>query len=315
MHKSPPPSKSMLALSVWSRYYSAFQICCRLSCCSCISMYNHSPLTTSSSSLRSKGLWKQPADTSGLWRVWRSGVQVAWSVTNSEEHQLQVSVIAVHSAKRKRAEFLRGFVGLLLNSTDWLCVSGWVEIKRRLAGRAGAQWTSAAALPRPLLFAPEVPKNSAVLLPMIVWALCPTCCLYPACLPPSTKSAAHWDTPALEVTPLGRTLANTWSAPFPSPGLNAPVLFCHSRVVGEDDGLSAGLQRSWKVHGGKRRVYAAHPSGRLCPSESTHKPLHTIQDAHEAHLQPEAMDAHLPRRWGDAVLDTSFCRQLFTGCN
>lgn len=145
---------------------------------------------------------------------------------------------------------------------------------------------------------------------MIVWALCPTCCSYPACLPPSTKSAARWDTPALEVTTPPELRGPhppppTRGPSHPASKLNAPVLFCHSRVVREDDGLSAGLQCPWKVHGGKRWVHTAHPSGRLCPSEGSHKPLHSVQDAHEAHLEPEAMDAHLPRWWGDAVSENT----------
>lgn len=68
------------------------------------------------------------------------------------------------------------------------------------------------------------------------------------------------------------------------------------RAFGEDDGLPAGLQRSGQVHGGQRRVHPAHPSWRLHPPEGPHQPIHTVQDAHEADVQPEALDAHLSSR-------------------
>lgn len=70
-----------------------------------------------------------------------------------------------------------------------------------MEGRAGGQQTSAQASVHPLLFALEVLRNSVAWLQMTVWALCPTCCLYPVYLLPSMKSAAPWDTPVPEVTP------------------------------------------------------------------------------------------------------------------
>lgn len=75
-----------------------------------------------------------------------------------------------------------------------------------MGGRAGARWTSTHSLVRRLLFVLEVPRSNVVWPRMTVLVLCPTCFLYPACLPPSMKSVAHWDTPALEVTPQPPTL-------------------------------------------------------------------------------------------------------------
>lgn len=96
--------------------------------------------------------------------------------------------------------------------------------------------------------------------------------------------------------------------PLSSPLSVSCFVFLLFRVVGEDDGLSAGLQCTGQVHSGKCWVHPAHPSWRLHPSESTHKPLHPIQDAHEAHLKPAALDAHLPCRWGDTefLIKTKF---------
>lgn len=79
--------------------------------------------------------------------------------------------------------------------------------------------------------------------------------------------------------------------------LSPPFLFWSCRDVGEN-GVTEGLQCSGKIHSGECWVPPAHPSWRLHPPESTHQSFHPIQDATEAHLQPPALDAHLPHRWG-----------------
>lgn len=128
---------------------------------------------------------------------------------------------------------------------------------------------------------------------MTVWVPYPTCCWYPACLMCSMKSAVLWDTQAREVSWF-------WTCSTVvefSPIVTNRAFFC--RAVGEDVGLPAGLQCSRQVHSGKCWVDPAHPSWRLHASESAYKPLHPVQDAHEAHLQSPALDAHLPRGWAE----------------
>lgn len=91
--------------------------------------------------------------------------------------------------------------------------------------------------------------------------------------------------------------------------LPSPFSFCSGRDVREN-GVTEGLQCSRKIHSGECWVPSAHPSWSLHPPESTHQSFHPIQDATEANLQPPALDAHLPHRWGDTDLLT-FIRPNF----
>lgn len=67
------------------------------------------------------------------------------------------------------------------------------------------------------------------------------------------------------------------------------------RCPGEHGGAaSARLQRARAVPRGQRGVHAARSTWGLHAPAGADQPLCPLTDAHEAHVQQEALDAHLP---------------------